>query len=131
MSGLFNAGFHTLETALAAREQLQLTHAANIANVDTPNYHADTRTFADFFQMERSREINSGTQSEPGEPTGHSILGNRQHMHGGRQQLDGNTVDIQKEMAQMAENQLMHEMTIRLIKGKLSGLANAIKEAGR
>jgi len=131
MSGLFNAGFHTLETALAARERLQLTHAANIANADTPNYHADARTFADFFQMERSRGINSGIRPGPGGPSGSSMPGNRQHTHGGRQQLDGNTVDIQKEMAQMAENQLMHEMTIRLIKGKLSGLANAIKEAGR
>jgi len=28
----------------------------------------------------------------------------------------------------MAENQLMHELTMRMIKGKISGLANAIKE---
>lgn len=48
--------------------------------------------------------------------------------HGSVKQLDGNTVDMQKEMANMAENQLMHELTIRLIKGKLSGLSNAIKE---
>jgi len=28
----------------------------------------------------------------------------------------------------MAENQLMHELTLRMIKGELGGLANAIKE---
>jgi len=42
--------------------------------------------------------------------------------------MDGSNVDIQKEMARMSENQLMHELSMKLIKGKLSGLLNAIKE---
>ena len=45
--------------------------------------------------------------------------------------LDGNNVDPQQEMARMAENQLMHELTMRLVKGKINSLANAIKEGGR
>ena len=56
-----------------------------------------------------------------------SRLDGQQQAHG-RQRLDGNTVDPQREMVNMAENQLMHELTMRMIKGKLGGLANAIKE---
>jgi len=131
MSSLFNTGFQTLETALAARERLQSTHAANIATADTPNYHADTRTFEDFFQTERSKHMDANMISgQNGDLNEHGLDGwNR--THGGEQQLDGNTVDMQKEMANMAENQLMHELTIRLLKGRLNGLAKAIKEGGR
>jgi len=128
MSGLFNTEFRTLEAALTARERLQSVHAANIANADTPNYHADTRTFADFLEIERNRRAYPETTQEGLE---HFTMGNRGDLKNGRRRLDGNTVDIQKEMAHMAENQLMHELTIRLIKGRLAGLANAIKEGGR
>ncbi len=55
MSGLFSSGFLNLETAMVAREKLQTTHASNIANADTPNYQADTRTFADMFAIEQAR----------------------------------------------------------------------------
>ncbi len=130
MSGLFSTGFQSLEAALAARERMQTTHAANIANADTPHYRADSRTFDDFFQAEKSRQ----TQAEMSPNLGNSFttsdfgnLSGRQKEHEGLR-LDGNTVDPQKEMVNMAENQLMHELTMRLIKGKLGGLANAIKE---
>jgi len=128
MSGLFNTGFHTLEAALAARERLQSAHAANIANADTPNYQADTRTFADFLDMERNKQPSPGMTPKQPVPFNAS---NRATTGWDRQRLDGNTVDIQKEMAHMAENQLMHELTVRLLKGRLAGLANAIKEGGR
>jgi flagellar basal-body rod protein FlgB len=130
MSGLFTTGFQSLEAALTARERLQSTHAANIANADTPHYRADTRTFTDFFQAERSRQADAamGTnQNSSFTANAYSILEGHDKAQEG-QRLDGNTVDPQKEMADMAENQLMHELTMRMIKGKLSGLANAIKE---
>jgi len=130
MSGLFTTGFQSLEAALTAREQLQSTHAANIANADTPHYRADTRTFEDFFQAEKSRQTDSAmtkNQNSSFSSSNYSLLDERDKGHAD-QRLDGNTVDPQKEMANMAENQLMHELTMRMIKGKLSGLANAIKE---
>jgi len=130
MSGLFTTGFQSLEAALAARERMQSTHAANIANADTPHYRADERTFDDFLQAEKNRQTQTGkspnlessfTASDFGK------AGGRHQSYEGKR-LDGNTVDPQKEMVKMAENQLMHELTMRLIKGKLGGLANAIKE---
>jgi len=130
MSGLFNTGFQSLEAALTARERMQSSLAANIANADTPHYRADKRTFDDFLQAERSKQAQAGTSPNMGSSFTTSDFGNvsgQKKTHEG-QRLDGNTVDPQKEMVNMAENQLMHELTMRLIKGKLGGLANAIKE---
>ena len=127
MSGLFSSGFLKLETAMVAREKLQTTYASNIANADTPNYQADTRTFADMFAVEQARR----SQQERGlfsESNSSIFQGSRLDSANSTLRLDGNTVDTQKEMALMAENQLMHELSMRMIKGKISGLANAIKE---
>ncbi len=120
--GMFGANFHILEAALAARERLQTTHAANIANADTPNYSADTRDFSYFLQEEMQRLGTSTTEHGINIPVRH-----RQ----GRYRLDGNSVDMQREITRMTENQLMHELTLRLIKGKLNNLARAIREGGR
>ena len=130
MSGLFDTGFKSLEAALTARERLQTTHAANIANADTPHYRADTRTFEDFFQAERDRQLHSDKLANQGGAftAGDSRSWVGRYQSHGSKQLDGNTVDPQKEMVNMAENQLMHELTLRMIKGELGGLANAIKE---
>ena len=125
MSGLFSSGFLKIETALVAREKLQTSHASNVANADTPHYKADTRTFSDMFAMEQARRNQSGPFAE----SKSNILQNS-HFDSASSpsRLDGNTVDTQTEMARMAENQLMHELTMRMIKGKISGLLNAIKE---
>jgi flagellar basal-body rod protein FlgB len=127
MSGLFSSGFLKLETAMVAREKLQTTHASNIANADTPNYRADTRTFADMFAVEQARR-NQLERGQFSESNSNMLQNSRLDSAGVSFRLDGNTVDTQKEMARMAENQLMHELTMRMIKGKISGLANAIKE---
>lgn len=135
MITLFGSGFRTLEAAMIAREQAQTVNAANIANADTPNFHADRRTFGDFL-AEQQRRL--GPDSGPA--TTHRMHFGRlesTHMDTAFQQtvktrrMDGNTVDMQQEMARMSENQLMHELTVRLLKGRLNGLANAIKEGGR
>ncbi len=135
MITMFGNGFQQLEAALSAREQAQRVNASNIANADTPNFHADTRTFADFLAAEQHRRSGVSTA------TTHAM-----HFRGNNngftmespfqssiktQRMDGNTVDMQKEMARMSENQLMHELTVRLLKGRLNGLANAIKEGSR
>ncbi|MFQ5355103.1 MAG: flagellar basal body rod protein FlgB [Mariprofundaceae bacterium] len=131
MSGLFSNTFTTLESALSAREQLQSVHAANIANADTPHYKANESSFNDYFTAEQARHKKSALTvtsdkhiSIKSSHTSYMRARTKENL----QRVDGNTVDTQKEMAQMAENQLMHELTMRLMKGKVSGLANAIKE---
>ncbi|MFQ5335054.1 MAG: flagellar basal body rod protein FlgB [Flavobacteriales bacterium] len=131
-NGLFGAGFRTLESALTAHEHLQTARAANIANADTPNYQADSRSFADFLATQQKKNRGVGmVRTKNGHMSGNGGAGldlnitNHAHSSG---RMDGNSVNIQKEMTQMAEAQLQYELTLRLIKGKLGGLANAIKE---
>ncbi|MDQ6973837.1 MAG: flagellar basal body rod protein FlgB [Mariprofundaceae bacterium] len=132
---LFGAGFLRLESAMAAREQAQTVYASNIANADTPNYKADTRSFADFFSEKRldvasghllrtnARHLDASSSS--------SVLGGVFHHDTGALRMDGNTVDTRKEMTNMAENQMMHELNMQIIKGRLTGMANVIKAGSR
>ncbi len=132
MIDMFGSGFQRLESALVAREQAQGVHSSNVANADTPNYRADSRTFSDFLAEQQTGK-NSGPVATThaahmnGTSNGHLASGSVFDSQPSRR-MDGNTVDMQKEMARMSENQLMHELAMRLVKGKLSGLSNAIRE---
>jgi len=136
VSGLFNRNFNTLANALSVREHMQNVYAANIANADTPNYHADTRQFSDFL-AEKQRVsggaplalTQSGHLSINSEPSRWQSTLSRHSQ--ASQRMDGNDVDMQKEMAGMAENQLMHDLTLRLLKKRLDGMSAIIKEGGR
>ncbi|EAU54698.1 flagellar basal body rod protein FlgB [Mariprofundus ferrooxydans] len=131
---MLGSGFQKLESALIAREKVQGVLASNIANADTPNFHADKRSFSDFLsELQTGKSIGAATTTNPmhisdtNEPgLSGSILGQQPSAS-----MDGNNVDMQQQMASMSENQLMYELTMRLIKGDLSSLANTIKEGSR
>ncbi len=125
---LFSTGFLRLEAAASARESMQTVHAGNIANADTPNYKADTRTFADFLAAKQSESGLAKTS-----PSHMDMLssGTLRSSMSTVQRMDGNSVDLQQEMANLAENQMMHELSLRILKGRISGLSEVIKEAGR
>ncbi len=135
MSSWIDKNFQVFEAVTIAREKMQQIHSSNIANVDTPNYRADTRTFDEILQLQRTggRLTTEKTHSRHlaasvnhGQP-----LGTHSSRQGINPRMDGNTVNLQQEMVSLAENQLMHEYTLRILKGKISSLANAIKEGGR
>lgn len=132
---MLGSGFHRLKSALIAREQMQSSITSNIANADTPNYKADSRNFADFLSARDS----SGSHSKAAttnprhiaDTSASSRLGGNIYQQEDSRKMDGNSVDIQTEMARMSENQLMHELSMKMISGKLSGILNAIKEGNR
>ncbi|RLL53025.1 flagellar basal body rod protein FlgB [Mariprofundus sp. EBB-1] len=129
---MFGSGFQRLESSLIAREKMQSSITSNIANADTPNYKADKRNFADFL----ADQNNLGSHSKAAttharhfaETNTSSLLGSNIYQQENSRKIDGNSVNLQSEMARMSENQLMHELSMRLVKGRLTGLMNAIKE---
>ncbi|MDX8412852.1 MAG: flagellar basal body rod protein FlgB [Mariprofundales bacterium] len=134
-SGLFGGTFARLQAGVTAREHAQSVISGNIANSDTPNFKADQRTFADFLESSQrskspialhtsnSRHMDTTSSSRP------LNLGGVFHRDGDiNTRMDGNTVDVQEEMVSMAENQMLHDLSIKLLKGKLSGMRNAIRE---
>lgn len=132
---LFGAGLLRLESAMSAREKVQSVYAANIANADTPHYRADMRTFSDFMaEKSAALESSSMARTNPAHLQPHksaSLSGGVFHRGSVAARMDGNTVDTQHEMTAMAENQMMHELNMTILKGRLNGLANVIKEGGR
>jgi len=130
ITGIFGKKFEYLEAALQARERLQLTHSANIANADTPNYRADTRTFADFMGRSGLTHDSPLATTHPnhiseGQTGSLSDAGSEER--NAQSGMDGNSVNLQEEMASMTENQLQHTLIIRLLQGKMHGLSIAIR----
>ncbi|MCF6208046.1 MAG: flagellar basal body rod protein FlgB [Ghiorsea sp.] len=135
MPGMFSSSFQRLGAAAAARETYQTVISSNIANADTPHFKADKRNFSDFFKNKLSAsQTDSLATTNPKHiqdtPSASLSLGvfNRSE---DEQRMDGNTVDVEHEMAMLAENQLMYELNMKIIQGRLSGITNAIKDGGR
>jgi flagellar basal-body rod protein FlgB len=128
---MLGSGFQRLKSAIVAREHLQSAITSNIANADTPNYQADKRGFAEFLSEQQSvgntSKLSTTNRMHISDNTSSHLSGDFFQSTQARK-MDGNAVDVQTEMARMSENQLMHELSLKLIKGKLSGLLNAIKE---
>ncbi len=135
MSGLFSSNFSKLSAAAAAREQMQTVISSNIANADTPNYKADKRSFLDFYheRLTATAAI-APKKTHQKHMTGSQEYGLSLHVFrhsGDAQRMDGNTVNVEREMSTLAENQLMYELNMKIIQGKLNGISHAIKEGGR
>lgn len=114
---------------LLARRQQVL--AANIANADTPGYQARDVDFAAALAQAQ------GGQAAPGKMVatsgGHlagglSTVGGAELMYRQPDQpaLDGNTVDLDRERANFADNALRYEATLRFINGNVRTMLSAI-----
>lgn len=107
--------------ALKLRAQRQQLLAANIANADTPNYKARDFDFA--------RALEDAAREAPrlaGRSPQTAQIAVRERTEG-KQGLDGNTVDLDTERVQFADNALRYEATLRFINGKLRTLLSAIQ----
>lgn len=134
MIGKLNGTLNFHETALALREQRQQLLASNIANADTPNYKARDIEFGRAMQAALTR---SGPQTSglvktsaahlggTGAPaTGDAALRYRTVQQGS---VDGNTVDMDTERNQFADNAIRYEASLTIISGQIRGLLTAIQ----
>ena len=130
--GLFNRTFSVLERCLDLRSMNHRILAANIANLDTPNYKAVELAVSE----EMSRE--NGTNQDIRLTRTHVKHLPVQSHSRARITLkaakapefslkgDGNTVDIDRTMGQLAKNTLLYNASTQLISRKFKGLKNAI-----
>ena len=124
--------FH--ETALGLRAQRQQLLASNIANADTPNYKARDVEFSSALQGALAR-----TGQEPAVPATTDpahLTGNAETGPGGAPLLyrgtvqgsvDGNTVDMDVERNQFADNAIRYEAGLTMISAQIRGLLAAIQ----
>ncbi len=111
--------FH--QVALNLRAAKQELIASNIANADTPNYKARDIDFASALKsaMEGSSEVlplATTSTSHLGGATGGGVMGAPVLYRTPLQpSADGNTVDMDVERAQFADNALRYEASLRFI----------------
>lgn len=136
MANQLDAALSFHETALRVRAQRQELIAANIANADTPHYKARDIDFkaAMSTAMSGTTQAAFGTAKtntqhmdgipaasagwKPGEPLFRPII---------QGSVDGNTVDMDVERNQFADNAIRYEASLTLINGQIKKLLAAIQ----
>jgi flagellar basal-body rod protein FlgB len=130
---LFSDTIANLTRSLDLRSIQHKALAANIANMDTPNYKA--------VELEVAENMKKNKGSVPGLRLART---HSAHIHLSRHRTDnvhfetvpapsvslrgdGNTVDIDRTMGKLAENTLLYRATAQLISRKFKGLKNVIK----
>jgi flagellar basal-body rod protein FlgB len=121
-----------LTTALNFREMRQELISSNVANANTPGYKAKKLDFEE--ALARALDVDGQMQMNVADDKHHNV-GN-----GGFNNLEpeiyddpngvvsenGNTVDVEAEMAKMAENKLMYDSLVQLINKKMGIMKYAI-----
>jgi flagellar basal-body rod protein FlgB len=107
--------------ALALRSERQRLLAGNIANADTPGYQARDFDFASAL-----RDATSAQHAGVPSPVARSEAKLRWSLPA-QTNLDGNTVDMDRERAAFAENALKYDATLRFLNGSIRTLQEAMR----
>ena len=130
---LFSSTVATLEKSLNLRSQNHQVLTSNIANMDTPNYKAFELVIEE--EMTRTKnpspriplqkthgnhlapmnQLSDNVELKYADPPEFSLRG------------DGNTVDVEKTMGNLAENTILYKTAAQLISKKFKGLRAAIQ----
>ncbi|GHD57171.1 flagellar basal body rod protein FlgB [Jeongeupia chitinilytica] len=131
MLGRIDDYFKPQETALRLRSERQQVLAANIANADTPNYKARDFDFGAAFKaamggstqpvMKQTdpRHLQPAAAADPLAPQ----LGYRIPAQGA---IDGNTVEMDNEMSQFADNTLRYQAALTFMQSRISSIKTAL-----
>lgn len=118
--------------AMNLRTQRHQVLASNIANADTPGYKARDFSFESAMQNAMSGRSQAGgvslARTSAGHISGGAASGAAQLVFRKETQsaVDGNTVDMDVERAQIAENALQYQILTQLIGDKFKGVRSAL-----
>lgn len=125
--------------ALVLRSERQRLLASNIANADTPGYVARDLDFAAALRDAAGasgaatgaagaalRTLRASLASLPLATTA-LAEGDLRYAAPSQSNLDGNTVDMDRERASFADNSLKYEATLRFINGHVRTMLDAMK----
>ncbi len=122
---LFDVTFQTLDLALGAAGKRQEVLANNLANVNTPGYKRLDVEFdgmlAKAVDAARAGDRSALDAMRPNVSTDNSVA----------VRADGNSVDVDQEMAFLAENNIRYNALVQLSQKKLEGLKYVISDGRR
>ena len=126
------------ESALNLREKRQTVLASNIANADTPNYKARDIDFSSAMKaaVEKASPTAAASMKTtaarhfPNPPSDGGLLADGTPLlYRGMVQgaVDGNTVDMDVERNQFADNAVRYEASLTMINSQIKGMMNALQ----
>lgn len=123
---LFSSTIQSLENGLNYSSVKQKLISQNIANVDTPNYKSKSVNFKD--QLNDSISAMEAIKTNPRhfEFSGRSAEGFRINEKPFQYNHNGNGVDIDKEMSEMANNQIYFNALSDRLNGKFNSMKSVI-----
>lgn len=113
----FDFSIGVLSKAMDLRLRKHSAIASNIANADTPGFRPRSVSFEDSLQKAVSQRDLSGVSTVKAKV---EITDDRVP------RLDGNSVNLDKQMAQMTENSTMYTATAEFLKRKISLMKRVI-----
>ena len=133
---LFDNTTNLLTKVMALRARKAEVISSNIANIDTPGYKARQITFMDQLQEALGEAdtlplVKTDTRHLPLSRTMSGVEPLMQLRETSLAGFDRNTVDLDKEMAALAENNLNYNAAVQMLHKKLNILKNAIIEGGK
>ena len=105
-----------MQHALSRASQRHALLANNLANVNTPGYKRRDMDFNIVLEEEMNSPTNRLSGGESGETTGGAL------------RLDGNGVDLEKEVMSLAETELRYQALTDMAGTYFSGMKNVIRE---
>ena len=133
MTSKIDSTFQFQQAALNLRAARQELLASNIANADTPNYKAKDIDFAHALQGALSGssaqlQLNNTAPSHLSGATGNSVMGAPVLYRTVLQpSADGNTVDMDVERAQFADNALRYEASVKFVSDEVKDVLIALQ----
>jgi flagellar basal-body rod protein FlgB len=132
MSSRIDEALRFNQTALSLRASRQELIASNIANADTPNYKAKDIDFAKALQ---GALAGSAAQQPLATTSSGHLSGSNPGVLGAplmyrtaiQPSADGNTVDMDVERAQFADNALRYEASVKFISDDIKQILTAIQ----
>ena len=133
---LFGPVYDTLHTALDGLALRQQVISRNLANVDTPGYQAQSVSFESTLQRAQTSPTRALPAVQLAVPKPAHLLGvetpAREPMavalrQGGTDRADGNNVDVDVELTQMAETGIRYQAMSELITRKYQTLRSIAK----
>lgn len=123
---LFGSGVALMGRALDVRSQRQGLIQSNIANLETPGYTVQEIPFAKVMEQ----AVSGGGALARTDPR-HIAVDPAQMVTTTESIGENRPPDLDEEMLKLAENQLMYQVTARILSKRFEGLQYAIDEGGK
>ncbi|MDY0408154.1 flagellar basal body rod protein FlgB [Virgibacillus soli] len=125
---LFSNTITSLERSLDYAAKKNQVISNNIANIDTPNYKAKDVLFKDMLHAAMDDKMQAKKTSEKhldfdNNGQAYEVVTNNHTMFN----HNGNNVDVDKEMAELAKNQIYYQSLIERLNGNFKNIETVIR----